>query len=186
MARSGMANILVWKLALAIAFVVIVAVLVQESTQQKWGDVFYYCSKEITVQNNVLQHSHKSGLKQSKIKYVHAAKILMRSVSELIKKSKIRSETIEFDQISEDNINHINKCRDNQNLNRTYEQLLGMLQEGKYVFCADMFAKKVELPWNEQQKHREEKFQGALNKIQHEALVKADKVGQERNYPLFR
>ena len=43
-------------------------------------------------------------------------------------------------------------------LNRTYENLLQMLETGNYAYCAYMFGRKLQIPWTEQQRVWNEEF----------------------------
>ena len=170
----------VWILVITMVFVVFFAVLKPHSTYQIWPKRVDKYPKEIMMQNNLSWDSNNSGYKKEKSKHSDKVKILKKTVSELIFKTMTKSETEVYSNVFKGNIDNVrkNKYEDSQNQNRTYEHLLEKLQLGTYTFCADMFARKLYIPWDEQQELRELKFLNAFELVLHDAILGAYKVGE--------
>ena len=63
-------------------------------------------------------------------------------------------------------------------LNRTYENLLQMLETGNYAYCADMFGRKLKIPWTEHQRVRKEEFYNKFQETLQNILLEIHKVFQ--------
>ena len=83
------------------------------------------------------------------------------------------SEFVTGEQLNE----HANKQ------NRSYEHLIGKLKQGKYKYCADMFGRKVTIPWNLSQEERKEKFKQMVKNALIADVAEAQKV--RRSFPLI-
>ena len=62
--------------------------------------------------------------------------------------------------------------------NRTFESLLRMLETGNYVYCADIFGRKLQIPWTEHQRVRKEQFDNKFQETLQNIVLEIHKVFQ--------
>ena len=108
------------------------------------------------VDMNIYKSEHKNALQ-------HAVEVVK------FFKEKTHSKRLNFDYV-------FNRSMDNMKQNRTYEGLLEMLRKGNFIFCEDMFARKLEIPWTESQRQRENKFRTALQQRLRDVMLKTKRV----------
>lgn len=68
------------------------------------------------------------------------------------------------------------QLRSTENRSKSYERLLETLTEGKFVYCADMFGRKLQIPWNAEQSAQETNFNRNLQRVLKKTVIKANQV----------
>ena len=130
------------------------------------------------------QFSHQYFVRKS-ISQANAEKHHNTSADFEIQNQQVFSQTVikeeEFDseplRLSHNN-SMVKETESISKLNRTYDKLLQVLGTGNYAYCADMFGRKLKIPWTEHQRVRKEEFDNKFQETLQNIVLEIHKVFQ--------
>ena len=159
-------------LILAIIFFLFVFIASKPDTAELIGSRrFHQFSHQYFVWKSVLQDNAKrydnTGT-DFQIKNQHVSSKM------IIKEEEFNSEPLRLGR----NNTVMKETKTISKLNRTYENLLQMLETGNYAYCADMFGRNLQIPWTEQQRVRNEEFDNKFQETLQNILLEIHKVIQ--------